>query len=255
MTFGEKLQFLRKQSGLSQEQLAERLAVSRQAISKWELGSSLPDTENVIQLGRLFQVSLDYLLDDTIQAETAETAAAAAGGHCQKAAEAAGPALAKLGLAAAVDSASAAASGSAGADSVDAASPIAKNTDASAVGALSAGREAAAASFAPPERPAAKPGHRTETILGFFLTGLGFAGNLALFVLSTMIQVHVTRKMIHPDGGVTYYGGGDVLGYSFMAFIQEYRLQAIWLISLLALAAGIILLLRARKRKRPARQL
>lgn len=244
MTFGEKLQFLRKQSGLSQEQLAERLAVSRQAISKWELGSALPDTENVIQLGRLFQVSLDYLLDDAIQAETAEAAAAAAG-----------PALAKLGLAAAVDSASAAASGSAGADSVDAASPIAKNTDASAVGALSAGREAAAASFAPPERPAAKPGHRTETILGFFLAGLGFAGNLALFVLSTMIQVHVTRKMIHPDGGVTYYGGGDVLGYSFMAFIQEYRLQAIWLISLLALAAGIILLLRARKRKRLARQL
>lgn len=244
MTFGEKLQFLRKQSGLSQEQLAERLAVSRQAISKWELGSALPDTENVIQLGRLFQVSLDYLLDDAIQAETAEAAAAAAG-----------PALAKLGLAAAVDSASAAASGSAGADSVDAASPIAKNTDASAVGALSAGREAAASSFAPPERPAAKPGHRTETILGFFLAGLGFAGNLALFVLSTMIQVHVTRKMIHPDGGVTYYGGGDVLGYSFMAFIQEYRLQAIWLISLLALAAGIILLLRARKRKRLARQL
>lgn len=244
MTFGEKLQFLRKQSGLSQEQLAERLAVSRQAISKWELGSALPDTENVIQLGRLFQVSLDYLLDDAIQAETAEAAAAAAG-----------PALAKLGLAAAVDSASAAASGSAGADSVDAASPIAKNTDASAVGVLSAGREAAAASFAPPERPAAKPGHRTETILGFFLAGLGFAGNLALFVLSTMIQVHVTRKMIHPDGGVTYYGGGDVLGYSFMAFIQEYRLQAIWLISLLALAAGIILLLRARKRKRLARQL
>ena len=222
MTFGEKLKFLRKQSGLSQEQLAERLEVSRQAISKWELGSSLPDTENVIQLGRLFQVSLDYLLDDTIQA---------------------------------VDSASAAASGSAGADSGDAASPSAKNTDASAVGALSAGREAAAASFAPPERPAAKPGHQTETILGFILAGLGFAGNLALLVLATMIQAHVTRKMIHPDGGVTYYGGGDVLGYSFMAFIQEYRLQAIWLISLLALAAGIILLLRARKRKRLARQL
>jgi len=50
MTFGEKLQALRKSKGMSQEQLAAQAIVSRQAISKWELGESLPDTDNIIQL-------------------------------------------------------------------------------------------------------------------------------------------------------------------------------------------------------------
>ena len=67
MTFGEKFQSLRKQSGLSQEQLASQLTISRQAISKWELDSSLPDTENIIQLSKLFNVSIDYLLNDEIE--------------------------------------------------------------------------------------------------------------------------------------------------------------------------------------------
>jgi len=62
MTFGEKLQLLRKQKGMSQEQLASQLNVSRQAVSKWELNSSLPDTDNIIQLSKLFGVSTDYLL-------------------------------------------------------------------------------------------------------------------------------------------------------------------------------------------------
>jgi len=70
LNFGEKLQLLRKQGGMSQEQLAEKLNVSRQAISKWELGGSLPDIENVIQLSRLFGVSTDYLLLDEIKTET-----------------------------------------------------------------------------------------------------------------------------------------------------------------------------------------
>ncbi len=48
MTLGEKLLYLRKTKGLSQEQLASEVTVSRQAISKWELGESMPDTENVI---------------------------------------------------------------------------------------------------------------------------------------------------------------------------------------------------------------
>ncbi len=64
---GGKLQLLRKQKGMSQEQLASQLTVSRQAISKWELDSSLPDTENVIQLSKLFGVSTDYLLNDEIE--------------------------------------------------------------------------------------------------------------------------------------------------------------------------------------------
>lgn len=67
MTFGEKLQALRKQKGMSQEQLASQITVSRQAISKWELDNSLPDTENVIQLSEIFDVSIDYLLKDNVQ--------------------------------------------------------------------------------------------------------------------------------------------------------------------------------------------
>lgn len=71
MTLGKKLQLLRRQHGLSQEQLADRLNVSRQAISKWELDAALPDTANVIALSRLFDVSTDYLLKDDMEAPLA----------------------------------------------------------------------------------------------------------------------------------------------------------------------------------------
>ena len=71
MRLGEKLQQLRRQSGLSQEQLAARLTVSRQAVSKWELDETMPDTENVIQLSRLFGVSCDYLLRDEVDEQDA----------------------------------------------------------------------------------------------------------------------------------------------------------------------------------------
>ena len=62
MTLGEKIQALRKQSGMSQEQLAERITISRQAISRWELNESIPDADNIVQLSRIFGVSTDYLL-------------------------------------------------------------------------------------------------------------------------------------------------------------------------------------------------
>ena len=62
MEFGEKLQMLRKARGWSQEELAQQINVSRQALSKWESGVSIADTENVIALSRLFGVSTDYLL-------------------------------------------------------------------------------------------------------------------------------------------------------------------------------------------------
>lgn len=64
MTFGEKLQALRKARGWSQEELATQINVSRQALSKWESGASVPDTENVVALSRLFGVSTDYLWRD-----------------------------------------------------------------------------------------------------------------------------------------------------------------------------------------------
>ena len=60
----EKLYQLRKNSGLSQEQLAEQLNVSRQAISKWESGTAVPESEKLITISNYFGVSVDYLLKD-----------------------------------------------------------------------------------------------------------------------------------------------------------------------------------------------
>lgn len=71
MSFGEKLQQLRKEKGLSQEDLAYQLNVSRQAVSKWESQNGYPEMEKMILISELFQVSLDYLLkedyDDSFQ--------------------------------------------------------------------------------------------------------------------------------------------------------------------------------------------
>ena len=60
----EKLYKLRKNSGLSQEQLAEQLNVSRQAISKWESGTAVPESEKLVAISNYFSVSVDYLLKD-----------------------------------------------------------------------------------------------------------------------------------------------------------------------------------------------
>lgn len=59
-----KLVSLRKQKGLTQLDLAEKLNVSRQAISRWEVGSAVPSTENLKILSELYEVSVDYLLND-----------------------------------------------------------------------------------------------------------------------------------------------------------------------------------------------
>ena len=64
MLFAEKLKALRKQKGISQEGLAEKLYVSRQAITKWESGNGIPDIENLIAISALFNESLDSLLSE-----------------------------------------------------------------------------------------------------------------------------------------------------------------------------------------------
>ena len=73
MTLSEKLQTLRKAAGLSQEQLAERLGVTRQAVSKWETGEGKPDIDNLLPLAKLLHTTVDYLLDDTADAPHTET--------------------------------------------------------------------------------------------------------------------------------------------------------------------------------------
>ena len=62
MEFNNKLYELRKQKGFSQEELASRLNVSRQTVSKWEVGESAPDMEKLIAISDLFEISLDELV-------------------------------------------------------------------------------------------------------------------------------------------------------------------------------------------------
>lgn len=67
MNIGTKIAACRKAAGLSQEGLAAKLNLSRQAVSRWETGDAIPDTEKVVQLSRIFEVSTDYLLIDEME--------------------------------------------------------------------------------------------------------------------------------------------------------------------------------------------
>lgn len=64
MNLAEKLQQLRKKNNLSQEQLADKLGISRQSISKWESEQSTPEIDKIVQLSEIFGVTTDYLLKD-----------------------------------------------------------------------------------------------------------------------------------------------------------------------------------------------
>ena len=72
MEFHNKLYNLRKQKGLSQEELANRLNVSRQTISKWEVGDSTPDMEKLIAISDMFEISLDELVMDKVPTQIGE---------------------------------------------------------------------------------------------------------------------------------------------------------------------------------------
>ena len=65
MNFAEKLLHLRKREGLSQEDLAAHLEVSRQAVSRWEMGTALPDAPNLLRISKRFGVTVDFLLNDS----------------------------------------------------------------------------------------------------------------------------------------------------------------------------------------------
>ncbi len=73
MGFSDKLRELRKNEGLSQEQLAEKMCVSRQAITKWETGKGLPDVENMLVIAEIFKITLDELLIDTVKIQKEKT--------------------------------------------------------------------------------------------------------------------------------------------------------------------------------------
>ena len=69
MNISEKLTQLRKSKGYSQEELAEKNEVSRQAVSRWENGTALPDATNILALSKLYNVTADYLLNDDYKSD------------------------------------------------------------------------------------------------------------------------------------------------------------------------------------------
>ena len=70
MILADKIISLRKKNGWSQEQLAEQLHISRQSVSKWESGASIPDLDKILKMSAIFGVSTDYLLKDELEEET-----------------------------------------------------------------------------------------------------------------------------------------------------------------------------------------
>ena len=73
MNFSEKLKEIRKKEGISQEQLAEKIGVTRQAITKWETGKGLPDVENMVIIAEIFKTTIDELLMDSVTKAAPET--------------------------------------------------------------------------------------------------------------------------------------------------------------------------------------
>ena len=70
MKLPDKIIKHRKANGWSQEEFAEKLNVSRQAISRWENGTALPDAQNILQISKLFHVTTDYLLNDDFESDS-----------------------------------------------------------------------------------------------------------------------------------------------------------------------------------------
>jgi len=168
MNFGEKLQLLRKARGLSQEALAEQLGVTRQAVSKWELGDATPDLENVVALARFFGVSTDYLL-------------------------------------------------------------------------LAAQEEQEEATLQTSAMPRCRDAGYVHRSLGWIGLGTGSLCWLIIWILSTMIQAREAEEVYNAHAGC--YEVLTRVSYSFMGFVNTYRLSAIlWVTGILAaVGAGLLL--------------
>ncbi|WP_167959049.1 helix-turn-helix domain-containing protein [Anaerosporobacter faecicola] len=69
MNLAKKILYLRKREGMSQEELAEKLNISRQSVSRWEVGTAQPDASNILQLSKIFDVTTDYLLHEEYESD------------------------------------------------------------------------------------------------------------------------------------------------------------------------------------------
>ena len=78
MTTGEKIAALRKEKGITQEALAERLRVARQSVSRWEMDAAFPETEKLMKLSRILECSIDFLLNGKMQQDCGNEASVSA---------------------------------------------------------------------------------------------------------------------------------------------------------------------------------
>lgn len=166
MKLSEKILNLRRQSGMAQEEMAEKLNVSRQTISRWEVGSAQPDISNLLQLSKLFHVTADYLIHDEYE----------------------------------------------------------NNHDVPAVKNI--------------EMQAKK---KISKILGTCITLFGLAGNFIIYVLSRFIKVMIPHITYDNTGEKWYHWSGDLKGYSYKYFIQEFNLEFLVLLFWLLIAIGLFI--------------
>lgn len=150
MKLSEKILKLRKQSGMSQEMLAENLNVSRQTISRWESGSAQPDASNLLQLSKLFSVTADYLINEDYE------------------------------------------------DDNDV--PAVKNKETEAK-------------------------KKISKVWGICMALFGLAGNFVIYILSRCISVMIPHITYDDTGEKLYTWSGDLKGYSYKYFIQEFNLE------------------------------
>lgn len=207
MKLSDKILALRKKEGMSQEDLAERLHVSRQAVSRWEMGSAQPEASNILQLSRLFGVTADYLLDDG--QEVPVTAIAPEGGTSP---------------------------------GIPGENPGMEGSCGVAAGEGGHGSRHHAADVKTGGKAKEKCRCR---IIGWCAALTGLLGNFVIYVLSRMHKVMVPRITYNGAGQPTYYWSSEIMGYSYKYFVSQHRLQLLvtffWGMAVTGLLAALLL--------------
>ncbi len=233
---GKRLAELRKHEGFSQEQLGRLAGVSRQTVSKWELGESIPDTENIVQLSRLFEVTTDYLLlgEQEVQ-NTAEDKMDLEGLYGitgkvgrESIPEAGNKANRRFQQEATVGSeiVTRGIEGEPGKEEI-----LQTETEAGSKRESEKEKEG---------KEAKRKRTNKRLVISAIVTGsLGTLGLVVIWVLSTMIKSFEESFSSDSTGRVTYHYGA---GYSFAGFVEKYRLQALVGIFVFFLFAAAVLL-------------
>lgn len=222
MKLSDKILALRKKRGMSQEELAERLNVSRQAVSRWEMGSAQPDASNLLQLSRLFGVSADYLLDDGYEENQKEAAESGIPEKNQKA-------FTESSISEKCQKVSA------GSGIPEQCQKVSAESDIHGRGQ----RISVPGAGEPAKRP--HWGRFAGRIAGLCAAVIGLLGNMAIYILSRIFLVPVPWTSYDESGRKWYHWSGEHTGRSYVYFIQHYRLELLAVLFWVMAAAGLAL--------------